>query len=192
LTFTIRRATPADIPVIEQLVLAATRELSKQDYTSQQIEAALRGAMGVDSELIRDGTYFVIEEGNSIVASGGWSRRKALMGGDAGKAAATALLDPRTDAAKIRAFYVRPDRAGQGLGAMLLDHCEREAKRHGFSATELIATLPGQRLYIKYAYAPGQPFDYPLTDGLSFQLVPMRKELVAQDARGLTAAGASP
>jgi GNAT superfamily N-acetyltransferase len=177
MSFTLRAATPADIPALERLIAVSTRGLSRADYTDQQIEAALGGAMGVDSELIRDGTYFVVEAGGEIVGCGGWSRRRTLFGADSGPGRESALLDPSREAARIRAFFVHPDWARRGIGRRLLDHCEAAARAHGFTAAELMATLPGQRLYEVCGYAAGAPIQHPLGGDLTIELVPMRKEL---------------
>lgn len=175
--FVLRPATLADVPTLETLIATSARGLSRGDYTEQQIEAALGTAMGVDSELIRDGTYFVVEAGGEIVGCGGWSRRRTLFGADAGPGRESVLLDPGREAARIRAFFVHPDAARRGIGRRLLEHCEAEARRHGFSAAELMATLPGQRLYQACGYVAGEPIQHPLGDGSLMELVPMRKEL---------------
>jgi GNAT superfamily N-acetyltransferase len=173
--FVLRAATLADVPALEWLITASTRGLSRADYTDEQIEAALGSAMGVDSELIRDGTYFVVEAEGQLVGCGGWSRRRTLFGADAGTGRESALLDPSHEAARIRAFFVHPDWARRGIGRLLLDHCEAAARAHGFTAAELMATLPGQRLYRVCGYVAGVPIQHPLGDGLTIEFVPMRK-----------------
>ena len=175
--FVLRAATPADIPALERLIAASARGLSRDDYTDEQIESALGTAWGVDSELIRDGTYFVVEAEGEPVGCGGWSRRRTLFGADAGPGRVSDPLDPAREAARIRAFFVHPDWARRGIGRRLLDHCEAEARTHGFTATELMATLPGMRLYQTRGYVAGTPIQHPLGDGLTIQFVPMRKEL---------------
>jgi GNAT superfamily N-acetyltransferase len=111
---------------------------------------------------VRDGTYFVVEAEGRIVGCGGWSRRRTLFGGDAHVERDAAELDPRTDAAKIRAFFVDPAHARRGVGRMILEHCEAEARSCGFSRVELMATLPGVRLYAAHAYVPGTPVQHQL------------------------------
>ena len=175
-SFTLRKATPEDVPVLERLIAESGRVLSRGDYTNEQIEAALRAAWGVDSELIRDGTYFVAEAEGAIVACGGWSRRGTLFGGDAQPGRHSALLDPATDAARIRAFFVRPDWARRGIARAILARCEAEARAQGFHAAELVATLPGERLYRALGYAGDRRVSYPLPDGLTIDFVPMRKD----------------
>ena len=176
-TFSLRQATLADAPLLEHLIRASARGLCADDYTSEQIEAALGTAWGVDTELIRDGTYFVVETAGTIVACGGWSRRRTLFGGDAQSGRRSDVLDPSGDAARIRAFFVHPDWARQGLGRMLLQRCEAEARAHGFRAAELVATLPGERLYWAFGYVAGERLDHPLGGGLTIEFVLMRKAL---------------
>lgn len=185
---TFRRATPDDIPALERLIAASARGLAVGDYTATQVEGALGGAWGVDRQLIDDGTYFVVEgDGGALVACGGWSLRKTRFGSDgAGAVRDPALLDPAVDAARVRAFFVHPDVARQGVGRALLWRCEDAARAAGFAATELVATLPGRRLYLACGYTEGEPFEHPLPNGGAMVFVPMRKALgagVAQTER---------
>lgn len=171
----IRNATLADKPVLEALIARSARELSKGDYTSEQVEGALRGAFGVDTQLIADGTYFVVESDGKIAGCGGWSKRRTLFGSDARTERDATLLDPRRDAAKIRAFFVDPDYARRGIGRAILEHCESAARVHGFSKFELMATLPGVRLYREYGYVGERKIEYPVGDGVMIEFVPMTK-----------------
>jgi GNAT superfamily N-acetyltransferase len=173
--FSIRRARLADIPALQSLIAVSARALSRQDYTPEQIEGALRGAFGVDTQLIRDGSYFVIESGARLAGCGGWSRRRTLFGGDARADRDAAELDPARDAAKIRAFFIHPDFARRGLGTRLLERCEADAIAHGFGRLELMATLPGVRLYAARGYHGTAHVDWPLGDGLSIRFLPMSK-----------------
>ena len=184
MTFTLRKATLDDVPVLEEVIAASARGLSRGDYTAAQVEAALEGAFGVDSELIRDGTYFVAEAAGAIVACGGWSRRQTRFGSDRQPGRVSAVLDPARDAARIRAFFVRPEWARRGLGRLLLERCEAEARAHGFRALELVATLPGLPLYQACGYVAAEPIDHPLADGLTIRFVPMRKELGSDRSSG--------
>jgi ribosomal protein S18 acetylase RimI-like enzyme len=172
---TIRRAGLADVPAIEALIAISARALSAGDYTPEQVEAALRGAFGVDTQLIRDGSYFVIEAGARLAGCGGWSRRRTLFGSDARADRDATQLDPAIDAAKIRAFFIHPEFARRGLGSMLLDRCEREAAAHGFRRLEMMATLPGVRLYAARGYRGEATVDWPLGDGLAIRFLPMSK-----------------
>jgi len=171
----IRKATLADVPAIRALIATSARTLGAGYYTAEQIEAALLGVWGVDTELIRDETYFVGEVNDALVLCGGWSRRATLFGGDAYDRRESRLLDSRTEAARIRAFFVHPSWARRGLGGRLLVLCEREARAAGFAVAELVATLPGERLYARHGYvATGRRTDT-LPGGVSIDSVPMRK-----------------
>jgi GNAT superfamily N-acetyltransferase len=177
--WTFRPAALAEVSRIEALIAASARDLGRPDYSAEQIEAALGTAWGVDTELIRDGTYFVVESGAEFVACGGWSRRKTLFGADANPGRESALLDPAVDAARIRAFFVHPRWARRGIGRALLDHCEARAREAGFRRTALMATLPGVRLYREAGYVPGERIEYPVRGGLTIGFVPMEKALAA-------------
>jgi GNAT superfamily N-acetyltransferase len=174
----LRPATPADKPAIADLIARSARDLSRGDYTPAQVEGALKGAFGVDSQLIADRTYFVIEEAGALIACGGWSYRRTLFGGDARLNRDATDLDPAVDAAKIRAFFVDPAYARRGLGRLLLDYCERRAAERGFTRCELMATLPGIRLYEACGYRRGERIEYPVGDGVTIGFVPMTKQLM--------------
>jgi GNAT superfamily N-acetyltransferase len=174
--FSLRRATLADVSGIAALISTSARALSPE-YSGAQVEGALRGAFGVDTQLIRDGSYFVIEAQGTLAGCGGWSRRRTLFGSDARADRDATELDPRNDAARIRAFFVHPDFARHGLGTRLLEQCERDATAHGFSRFELMATLPGVHLYAARGYESDAPVDWPLNDGVTIRFVPMRKRV---------------
>jgi GNAT superfamily N-acetyltransferase len=173
----VRIASPDDVPALEQLIAVSARGLSRADYTEAQIEAALGTAWGVDTQLIRDETYFVVADGATMIACGGWSRRRTLFGADAQPGREPAQLDPQREPAKIRAFFVHPDWARRGIGRMLLERCEAEARRQGFRSAELMATLPGTRLYGAFGYVGETRIVHPLAGGLTIEFVPMRKSL---------------
>lgn len=116
----------------------------------------------------------------SLAACGGWSRRRTLFGGDDQSDRNPQLLDPQGDAAKIRAFFVHPTHARRGIGTALLEHCEREAAAQGFGRCELMATLPGVRLYGARGYVAGDPIEWPLPNGSTITFVPMSKTLRAR------------
>jgi len=174
-----REASLEDVPAIARLIALSARSLSREDYSEDQIDAAIGTALGVDSQLIADGTYFVAEVDETLVACGGWSRRKTLFGSDAESGRHPALLDPTHDAARIRAFFVHPDWARRGLGRATLELCESEARRSGFSSAELMATLPGVRLYRSCGYASRAAIEHTLPGGMTIRFVPMRKDLGA-------------
>lgn len=183
----IRPAELTEIETLQRLICRSARGLASDDYTSEQIEAALGSAWGVDSQLIRDRTYFAVEIEAKLVACGGWSKRQALFGADALSGTEPALLDPGKDAARIRAFFVHPDWVRRGIGKALLAKCEAEAYRNGFRAAELVATLPGQRLYTACGYQALGAIEFPLRNGLSITFVPMRKVLLSNIPNGLSA-----
>jgi N-acetylglutamate synthase-like GNAT family acetyltransferase len=175
--FSLRRATLEDRPALEELIAESARGLSRGHYTDAQVEAALGSAFGVDSELIRDGTYFVAEAEGRIVGCGGWSRRATLFGSDAQPGRKSDLLDPSRDSARIRAFFVHPDRARHGIGRAILERCEAEARAHGFRTAELLATLSGHGFYRALGYSGEERSEYPLPGGITISFIPMRKDL---------------
>lgn len=172
----LRRATLDDLRVIEEVIIESVRGLARSDYTDAQIEAALGTAWAVDTDVIRDGTYVVVQAADQIVTCGGWSWRATLFGGNDQDGRRPEALDPQCDSARIRAFFVRPNWARRGIGRMLLLRCEAEARARGFRSAELMATLPGQRLYSALGYVGGEPVDHPLRNGLTIRFVPMRKK----------------
>jgi len=175
----LRKATRADIPQIEALIARSARGLSADDYRPSQIEGALRGAFGVDTQLLADQTYFVAVEDGRIAGCGGWSFRSTLFGGDARTGRDSSILDPRTQAAKIRAFFVDPADARRGIGTLLLEHCENEARARGFSRVELMATLPGVKLYAARGYVGAPMVRFDVGHGESIEFIPMHKVLIA-------------
>lgn len=172
--FRIRPATEADIPVLQTLIERSGIGLSAGFYTPEQAHAVTREVFGVDTQLVRDGTYFAIEDEAGIeagieariVACGGWSKRSTPYGGDQHKTAPDRLLDPATEAAKIRAFFVDPGMARLGLGSMLMRHCTGHALAAGFTALELTATMPGVPLYTAHGFVPVQDLSLSLEGGL--------------------------
>ena len=183
-SFTIRAALPSDVPVLRQLIDASVRRLQSQDYTPQQIDSALRTVFGVDSQLIGDGTYLLVETVPAasagkqpvIVACGGWSKRKTLFGGDRWHDRQDNLLDPVSDAAKIRAFFIHPDWARQGIGTLLLDACESAARAAGFARFEMGATLTGVKLFQQRGYVALERLEVPLEGDITLPVVHMVKE----------------
>jgi GNAT superfamily N-acetyltransferase len=177
MSIVLRKATHADIPMLETLIARSARGLSAEEYRPEQIEGALRGAFGVDTQLLQDETYFVAEEDGIPVGCGGWSFRSTLFGSDARAGRDSSVLDPSPEAAKIRAFFVDPSKARRGIGSLLLERCEREARARGFSQVELMATLPGVKLYAARGYVGMPQVRYDLGGGESIEFVPMRKHL---------------
>ena len=142
------------------------------------MDAALGSVFGVDRELIRDGTYFVVENAGALIGCGGWSRRRSLFGGDAGRAAGeSALLDPARDPARIRAFFVHPEWARRGIGRQILSACEQAIAQARFRSIELVATLAGEPLYAAFSFTAVERYDIALPDGLELPVVRMVKVL---------------
>jgi GNAT superfamily N-acetyltransferase len=173
--FAIRKAATADSAVLSGVIAKSARGLSAGYYESDEIEAALRGAFGVDSQLVDDGTYFVATEGDEIVGCGGWSRRRTLFGGDAFSVRDSTPLDPARDAARIRAFFVLPTHVRRGIGKAILQCCESEAAAMGFSRFALMATLPGVEFYAALGYVADEPVLHDLGQGRTIRFVPMHK-----------------
>lgn len=179
MNYSIRKATIADKPAIEKLIEESVRGLSRDDYDARQIELSIKTVFGVDTELIADETYFVVEaEDGKIAGCGGWSKRKTLYGASVYSASRNSeLLDPERDAAKIRAFFIHPEFARKGIGTMILDACEREAKAHGFKSAEMMATLPGVKLYAARGYAGSEEVKVPIGENIDIICIKMRKNL---------------
>lgn len=179
----VRKATPVDVPRLREVIEASVRGLQARDYTPAQIEGALASVYGVDSQLIVDGTYFVAEAENAgvteIVACGGWSKRRTLYGGDQFSGREDSLLDPTRDAAKIRAFFVHPQWARQGVGRRILAACENAAIDAGFTRLEMGATLSGVPFYRAMGYAEVEKQSAPLSNGENLPIVKMAKVVKA-------------
>jgi len=175
--YTIRLAYATDKAVLDALIRKSGIGLSTGFYTEEEAHAITNEVFGVDSALVADGTYFAIEAGDAIVACGGWSRRGTDFGGDQAKSGDDRLLDPATEPARIRAFFVDPECARQGLGSMLLEHCTKAAARAGFKALELVSTMPGEPLYLRYGFTPLERIELPLSGGVKVALTRMRKEI---------------
>lgn len=171
----IRKAVIGDKSSLEILIAQSARTLGAQDYSPEQIDEALRGAFGVDTDLIRDGTYFVAISSEAMVGCGGWSKRKTLFGGDQHNARDAKLLDPQHDSARIRAFFVHPAWTRKGIAKAILQRCESEAQAHGFRSAELMSTLPGMRFYETQGYHGSEPVRHSLTPTLTIEFVPMKK-----------------
>ena len=178
--FLLRLATATDIPALSSLIELSVRQLQKDDYSPAQIEGALGHTLGLDTQLIEDRTYFVAEPADQaglIVGCGGWSNRKTLFGSDHGPNRENAFLDPKHDAAKIRAIFVHPDWARRGLGTLILHHCEEAARQAGFTTLEMGSTLTGVPLYTLKGYIPRETVAVPLPNGETLPVVHMAKVL---------------
>ena len=178
--FHVRLATTADIPILHALIESSVRILQASDYTPAQIEGALGTVLGLDTQLVTDQTYFVAETTDNsgakiIVACGGWSKRKTLFGSDHATVREPELLDPASDAAKIRAFFIHPDFARRGIGSKILEACESAARAAGFARFEMGATLTGVPLYLARGYQILYRIEVPLRNGHSLPVVRMSK-----------------
>lgn len=172
-----RLATMADVASLGDLIALSARTLCAGHYTSEQVERALGPVFGVDIQLIEDGTFYVAVDGELLVGCGGWSKRKSLYGGSAGRAGPDPLLDPAVDPALIRAFFVHPDRARQGIGRRILELCEEAARAAGFSRLNLGATIPGEPLYRALGFAVTDRAEIDLGDGVSMAYAKMTKAI---------------
>jgi N-acetylglutamate synthase-like GNAT family acetyltransferase len=178
--FHIRTATIADIPALRALIERSVRGLQGSDYTQAQMDGALGHALGLDTQLVADATYFVATPAgapHTIAGSGGWSFRKTLFGSDGGPNRTAAELNPETDAAKVRAIFVDPAFARQGLGSLILKHCENAAQAAGFKRVEMGSTLTGLTLYRLKGYLDAERVEVPLPNGESLSIVHMTKTL---------------
>ncbi len=177
----IRKAVATDIPRLRELIEASVRGLQADDYSPEQIEGALQSVYGVDSQLIADGTYFVVAVSDSqnteIVGCGGWSKRNTLYGGDQYAGREDSMLDAARDAAKIRAFFVHPRWARRGIGGMILEACENAAREAGFTRLEMGATLSGVAFYRAKGYEAVENQSVSLGNGQSLPIVRMAKRI---------------
>ena len=174
---TLRTATPADIPSLRHLIAESVRGLSTAEYSPAQIESALTHVFGVDTQLVADGTYYVMVDGDAIVAAGGWSARQTLFGGDQHKGGEDLTIDPATSPARIRAFFVHPGWARRGLARQIFDACEVAAVARGYHRFELMATLPGVPLYRALGFVGLASVDVPLPDGLTLPCIRMDRPI---------------
>jgi len=186
--FNLRLATDEDIPALHALIEASVRGLQAGDYTQPQIEGALGTVLGLDTQLVRDKTYFVAEvasandvsgqnakDRNTLAGCGGWSKRKTLFGADRGPGREPELLNPATDAAKVRAIFVHPQFARMGLGSLILATVEAAARQAGFTHYEMGSTLTGVPLYQLKGYVEVERIAVPLWNGQALPVVKMIK-----------------
>jgi GNAT superfamily N-acetyltransferase len=207
----LRVAQEQDIPAIAALIAASVRGLSCPEYSPEQRERALETAFTVDTWLIADGTYFVAAipgeqaaagetpvaaaaataggNASALAGCGGWGRRKTLCGGDLHAVRDDSWLDPATDAAKIRAIFVHPRWARQGLGAALLRAAEAAAAAAGFHRLEMGATLTGAPLYRRAGYTDVERLEIPIGGGLTLPVIVMAKDLPAAASAGVAMGG---
>ena len=177
----VRVADLGDVPALRALIEASVRALSVGYLTPEQIDAELRYVISPDTQLIADGTYFVAETPDGVIAAaGGWSRRRALHGGDAFKQShpdANELLDPVTEPARIRAMFTHPDFVRRGLARRIFDEARAGAAAEGFRALILTATMPGVPLYQSLGFRILRRYDDPLPDGSKVPVAEMTMEI---------------
>jgi GNAT superfamily N-acetyltransferase len=174
--YSIRKAKLEERSAIQQLIADSARGLSRAEYTDAQIEAAIATVFGVDTSLIEDETYFVVEEAGQLIGCGGWSKRRTLYGGDQYAHRDVGYVDPNSEPARIRAFFVHPDHARKGVARAIIERCEDEARASGFRALELLSTMPGVKFYESCGYVSQGNFELELRDDIRLEFVPMRKE----------------
>ena len=171
-----RLATLTELPELSHLMDASIREFIGARLDPARVEASF-DIMGLDTQLIEDGTYFVVEVGNRIAGCGGWSRRATLFGGDHSDGRDARLLDPATEPARVRAMYTHPDFARRGVGRLVLRLCESAAGREGFQSLELAATVAGEPLYLACGFSILERLEVPTSKGVTVPLARMTKAL---------------
>ena len=175
----LRLARPEDAEAIDALMKASIRDIFPAVYDERQTASAVTYISSVDRQLIEDGTYFVIEEGPELIACGGWSRRNKLYTGSGDKALDDRLIDPATEAARVRAMFVRGDRTRRGLGTRILEACEDAARAEGFSEMVLMATMPGLPLYERFGFVVTRYATITMPDGVGLMGAEMERPVTA-------------
>lgn len=172
----LRVATSADAPALQALMQASAAAIFPAFYDAEQTASAVRYVAVPDPQLLEDGTYYVLEAGGEAVACGGWSRRARPYMGSHEAAGDDRRLDPATEAAHVRAMFVRADWTRRGLGRRMIEACERDAGRQGFRLLDLVATLPGILLYEACGFVPtAEVEDVVLVDGVAVPCLAMSK-----------------
>lgn len=182
--FSHRLATLTDLPELRALMEVSIRKLIGAYLDPARVDASFE-IMGVDTRLIEDRTYFVVEDHGRIVGCGGWSRRATLFGGDHSGGRDARLLDPNIEPARVRAMYTHPDFARRGIGSLVLSLCEAAALSEGFRSLELVATVAGELLYSSQGFSVVERIDVPTSHGMTIPCARMTKPL-AGETRGNT------
>ena len=175
--FRLRRAQPQDVPAIERVMRESIRGISNRSYDPRQVASALEYVAHLDPWLIEDQTYYVVENDGAVIGCGGWSRRGKLYAGSGSAHDDARLLDPATEAARVRAMFVLPELERRGIGRMILEACEADARGEGFRRVELMAMLSGHAMYRATGYCDVESVDAKLEDGTPFPLIRMEKAL---------------
>ena len=173
-----RHALEGDIAAIEALISRSVRALHRPFYSELQIDASIGTVFGVDRQLIEDRSYFVVEHGGAPVGCGGWSRRASLCGSDTFRTGKDPLVDPRTEPARVRAFFVDPSWVRMGVGSAILARCELGIVHAGFRRVVIMATLPGEALYASFGYQAVERCEVGMPGGLTLAVVRMEKEIL--------------
>ena len=176
-SWSLRLARDSDVAALEALIPLSVRSLQAAHYSTRQMDAALGTVFGVDRQLIRDATYFVAESEGHIVGCGGWSKRRSLFGSDRGRDGDDPELDPARDAARVRAFFVHPAWARNGIGRAIMAACESEIAAAGFRRVDIVATLTGEPLYASFGYVATSREQVALTGGLFLPVVRMTRNI---------------
>jgi GNAT superfamily N-acetyltransferase len=174
--FTHRVAVMADVPTLDAVMKRSMGELLPHFLSPAEVEASY-AVMGLDSQLIADSTYFVIESGAVVAGCGGWSRRATLFGGNHTAGRDARLLDPKSEAARVRAMYTDPAFTRRGVGRLILNLCEEAARAEGFSRAEMGATMAGKPLYEACGYQPIEMLSVPTPSGTDVPILRMGKTL---------------
>ena len=173
----LRLARLDEIDAIDDLMKRTTREIFPRYYDAEQTDASVAHISSVDPMLVEDGTYFVIEAGVELVACGGWSRRDKLYTGSGGGDDDARLLDPKTEPARVRAMFVRPDWTRRGLGTMILEASETAARSEGFRTLALMSTMPGLPLYKRYGFTVDETADITMPNDVTIAGASMSKPI---------------
>ena len=171
-----RLAEEADIPALRELMTLSINQLQDDVLTPDQVRAS-HAVMGIDTQLIADGTYFIVERNGELAGCGGWSNRETLYGGDHSAGRNARLLDPRTEPARVRAMYTHPDHVRQGVGKLILALCEGAATEAGFARVEMMATLAGEKLYSACGYTKIENVNAGPINGVTVPMIRMGKAL---------------
>jgi GNAT superfamily N-acetyltransferase len=174
-----RLATLDDVAELTALMTLSIRRLIGAYLDAARVEASYE-IMGIDTQLIEDGTYFAVQFGDRIVGCGGWSRRATMFGGDHAAGRSARRLDPATEPARVRAMYTHPDFARRGIGTRVLAACEAAAARDGFSMLELVATVAGEPLYAANGFVLVERIEVPTSRGVSVPCARMRRPISSE------------
>lgn len=173
----VRPSTLEEIPQLNQMIVDSARVLSRGFYTEQETESAIKYVFGVDTALVKDGSYFTAILDGELAGCGGWSRRRTLYGGDQRPMGGDEFLDPAHDPARIRAFFIAPSAARRGVGKAVFEACKQAALKHGYTSLELMATLPGVPFYEVLGFKKIEDVADILPDGVTIRFERLRLQI---------------